>query len=239
MAQELCGAQLPAVSGASLGGAHPANAISALQNLRVLELGCGHGLPGILSLLSGAEVHFQVSGRPAGSPSISLMHTLAVPARAAPVSSPSSTPAQDYNREVLQTLTAPNAQANWQAWQARQAGAGRAARPAARYFSGSWDSFCALLPQLGLAGSYDVVLSAETIYSPAAAASLLAAIKACLKRPGGVAYIAAKSYYFGVGGGTAAFRQLVQADGALRVEGCRLYEDGASNRREILRLAWN
>lgn len=132
-------------------------------------------------------------------------------------------------------------QANLQAWQARRAGGLPAVQPggpAGRYFSGSWDSLSALLPQLGLAGSYDVVLSAETIYSPAAAASLLACIKACLKRPGGEAYIAAKSYYFGVGGGTAAFRQLVQADGALRVEGCRLYEDGASNRREILRLAW-
>jgi hypothetical protein len=26
----------------------------------VLELGCGHGLPGILCLLAGATVHFQV-----------------------------------------------------------------------------------------------------------------------------------------------------------------------------------
>lgn len=29
------------------------------QPLRVLELGCGHGLPGLLCLLAGAEVHFQ------------------------------------------------------------------------------------------------------------------------------------------------------------------------------------
>lgn len=25
----------------------------------MLELGCGHGLPGVLCLLAGAEVHFQ------------------------------------------------------------------------------------------------------------------------------------------------------------------------------------
>jgi hypothetical protein len=28
---------------------------------RVIELGCGHGLPGIVAMLAGAEVHFQAS----------------------------------------------------------------------------------------------------------------------------------------------------------------------------------
>lgn len=31
-----------------------------MQGKRVLELGCGHGMPGILAMLAGAEVHFQV-----------------------------------------------------------------------------------------------------------------------------------------------------------------------------------
>lgn len=67
VAQELCGAALPAGAGARLGGVHPAGAVGTLQNLRVLELGCGHGLPGIVSLLNGAEVHFQAGApfRPA------------------------------------------------------------------------------------------------------------------------------------------------------------------------------
>ena len=32
----------------------------------MLELGCGHGLPGIVALMAGAEVHFQVGGGAAG-----------------------------------------------------------------------------------------------------------------------------------------------------------------------------
>ncbi len=58
-------------------------------------------------------------------------------------------------------------------------------------------------------------------------------------RPGsGVAYVAAKSYYFGVGGGTAAFRALVQVEGALRVRTAAVLDDGASVKREILELAF-
>eukprot|EP00983_Pelagomonas_calceolata_P032974 1033304-Pelagomonas_calceolata.AAC.2 len=34
--------------------------VPILQGKKVLELGCGHGIPGILALLAGAEVHFQV-----------------------------------------------------------------------------------------------------------------------------------------------------------------------------------
>lgn len=60
----------------------------------------------------------------------------------------------------------------------------------------------------------------------------------CLKRPSGVAYIAAKSFYFGVGGGVAAFLELVKQDGALTGEAVKVLNDGQSNRREILKLCW-
>ena len=100
---------------------------------------------------------------------------------------------QDYNREVVQTVTIPNVTANWAAWQFRNppslgsaaqrlpaahaaaAGAERTAsvqtadaagsNPSARYFCGDWGALADLLEQRGLAGTYDVVLSAETIYS--------------------------------------------------------------------------
>ena len=67
--------------------------------------------------------------------------------------------------------------------------------------------------------------------------SLYRAIKACLRPGHGTALVAAKSYYFGVGGGTAAFAQLVRQDGVFSCEQLAVIDDGLSNKREILRLA--
>lgn len=39
------------------------NAVMAPQGKKVLELGCGHGLPGIVAMMAGADVHFQVRMR--------------------------------------------------------------------------------------------------------------------------------------------------------------------------------
>lgn len=58
-----------------------------------------------------------------------------------------------------------------------------------------------------------------------------------LKHGTGVAYVAAKSYYFGVGGGTASFRRLVEAGGVLTVRTAAVLDDGTSVKREILELA--
>ena len=57
-----------------------------------------------------------------------------------------------------------------------------------------------------------------------------------LKPPTGVAYIAAKSYYFGVGGGTSSFKKLLKNDGMLEVQTVANIDDGAGNKREILKL---
>ena len=204
----------------------------ALAGRRALELGCGHGLPGVVALLAGASVHFQ-----------------------------------DYNGEVLQALTIPCVAANWGVRGRRAVAAAPAAVPDARYFSGDWRSLPALLASLELEGTYDLVLSAETIYSLAGISSLhecikqvrlraacavaqrpkellvtrqlpLGALLQCLKRPSGVAYIAAKSFYFGVGGGVAAFLELVQRDGGLSGAVVKVINNGQSNRREIIKLCW-
>ena len=49
--------------------------------------------------------------------------------------------------------------------------------------------------------------------------------------------MAAKTFYFGVGGGTAAFLQLVQREAGLAAEVVQVLEDGHSNKREIIQLS--
>lgn len=65
---------------------------------------------------------------------------------------------QDYNSEVLSVLTIPNLQANVNRLPAQRH------RGELRYFSGSWQAFPAYLKASGLLHSYDIVLTAETVY---------------------------------------------------------------------------
>jgi len=169
-----------------------------LAGVCVLELGCGHGLPGCVAALRGAA----------------------------------SVTWQDYNTEVLHQLTAPAALANL----ARCDPALVHAPPhtpvaALRFFSGDWGHLHALLPFQ----SYDLILTADTIYAPATMPRLLSLLTHCLS-PTGVALVAAKSFYFGVGGGTEEFRGAVRAGGVLQARTVDRQQDGASNVREILEL---
>lgn len=145
---------------------------------------------------------------------------------------------------MLTTLTIQNVAANASAWAVRggaggggsSSGCAVGAASRARFFAGSWDALPALLARQGLTQTYDLVLTAETIYSLEAMRSLYGAIKACLRPGSGAALVAAKSYYFGVGGGTAAFARLVAADGCYDCATVAVLDDGLSNKREILAL---
>lgn len=161
-----------------------------LRGARVLELGCGHGVPGIVAALKGAA---QV--------------TLC-----------------DYNPEVLSTLAVPNVRANFTTDEAR----GKFA-----YLGGDWGDLDAHIQP----GSFDLVLAAETIYSVDSYARHIRVLRRALRVGTGVALIAAKSYYFGVGGGTNAFASYCETYfGALRVERVKTISDGKSNVREILAI---
>ncbi|GJX35895.1 histidine protein methyltransferase 1 [Tanacetum coccineum] len=181
-----------------------------LVGKKVLELGCGHGLPGIFSCLQGASaVHFQ-----------------------------------DFNSEVLKCLTIPNVVANLPV---------KSQSPVTdadvRFFAGDWSEVHQILPDLqtedkdsnctsGSSASYgyDIILMAETVYSISTLPSLYELIKKCMSHPHGVVYMAAKKYYFGVGGGSRRFISLVEKNGVMAASLIAEVGGGSSNVREVWKL---
>ncbi|KAF3788050.1 Histidine methyltransferase 1-like protein [Nymphaea thermarum] len=173
------------------------------------QLGCGHGLPGIYACLKGAAaVHFQ-----------------------------------DFNVEVLHCLTVSNVKANLQKHLPETAN--DMCMPEVRFFAGDWTEVYQLFgcgnesnlvsdPDFG----YDIILMAETVYSLSSLQSLYELVKKSLRRPNGIVYLAAKKYYFGVGGGTRDFRSIVENDGILESFLVAEFADGASNMRELWKFSF-
>ncbi|EFJ15099.1 hypothetical protein SELMODRAFT_180720 [Selaginella moellendorffii] len=183
----------------------------SFRGKRVLEVGCGHGLPGILACIKGASVvHFQ-----------------------------------DFNAEVLKCLTIPNVHANLDYARARLSQSTDALTPTrstviapeVQYFAGDWDNVGCLLSTVKSKsvdeGGYDVVLMSETIYSVSSFPKLYALMAKCLRPYYGVAYVAGKKHYFGVGGGTRLFKHMVEEQGVLGAHLVAEFADGSSNVREI------
>ncbi|KAK9050008.1 hypothetical protein SSX86_031024 [Deinandra increscens subsp. villosa] len=182
----------------------------SLVGMKVLELGCGHGLPGIFSCLQGASaVHFQ-----------------------------------DFNSEVLECLTIPNVVANLPV-KSQLLGADAEVR----FFAGDWREVHQILPNLQTddrdsncnsestaSVGYDIILMAETVYSISTLPSLYELIKKCMSHPHGVVYMAAKKYYFGVGGGSRRFISLVEKDGVMVASLIAEVGGGSSNVREVWKL---
>jgi SAM-dependent methyltransferase len=158
-----------------------------LESKRILEVGCGHGIPGLYCLLTSnnATVHFQ-----------------------------------DYNDEVIKFLTMPNVLIN---------DANNNILSRASFFSGDWYH----LEQFLSNQRYDLILTSDTLYSSQSHNKLYSFIKNLLK-PDGEIYIAAKTYYFGCGGGVRQFESMVNNKKEMKIETVRKIADGQSNMREIL-----
>ncbi|XP_060083585.1 histidine protein methyltransferase 1 homolog [Ylistrum balloti] len=125
---------------------------------------------------------------------------------------------QDYNSEVLEYFTIQNVHLHESCCQCR-------------FFSGDWSYFQEIARQQ----KYDVMLSAETIYNPDNYRSLHAVFKQCLSKDG-VIYLAAKSHYFGVGGGVHLFEDFIRKEGSFHIE--MLQSTSTEVPRVILRLTW-
>lgn len=139
----------------------------------------------------------------------------------------------DFNEEVLRSASAPNVSMNM-AKHAESQGASNSTPP--RYIAGDWGS----IPSIVGADAFDVVLSSETVYAEEQLRPLARCIISVLK-DGGVAFIAGKTYYFGVGGGMQAFRTVVaqtakEMSVCVSIDVVKELRDGRSNVREIAKF---
>jgi len=173
-----------------------------------LELGAGHGLPGIVAAMRhGVRVDFH-------DRSPGVLRSVTLPNAAA------------------NGLGCP-AEGCGAVGSRREPAAPSAASPGPpRFLAGDWRDLCSALQATGL--KYDAVLAAEAIYRAEVYADLAALLDQCLAE-GAVAWFAGKRFYFGCGGGTASFAAFLRERG-FDVLVDRVIEDGRSNVREILRV---
>jgi hypothetical protein len=130
----------------------------------------------------------------------------------------------DYNEEVLRDVTAPTVARNRANW--------RAAHDV-RYLAGDWSGIPDLL-QTSEVPAPSLIIATDCLYSEETCASLARVLATLMvDTPGAVALVAAKQYYFGVGGGTFTFTKAL-APHPLTVRVVERIEDGKSNVREIL-----
>ncbi|KAA0191722.1 hypothetical protein HAZT_HAZT011169 [Hyalella azteca] len=139
---------------------------------------------------------------------------------------------QDYNEDVIEHITAPNVLYN-----------------VAELTETSNESDAGLIENMHVQSNelsqFDVIMTSETIYNQENYEKILKVFTTCLK-PHGVVYpllhcserhillLAAKSYYFGVGGGTASFLAAVERTGCLQHK--KLFEHTSGVRREIIEI---
>ncbi|KAG8216363.1 hypothetical protein J3R82DRAFT_6444 [Butyriboletus roseoflavus] len=214
---------------------HAANA----KGQRVLELGCGTAIPTLCIL---QEI---LSSPPTGDTETHI-HL------------------QDYNASVLQLVTMPNVLLTW--YTSPAANAYRISEADAsedvdselhitpkllhafktslhdhgvrlRFFSGSWDTFD--LRHTG--GSYHLVFTSETIYHPSSLPSLVRIMRDACSEHEYLCLVAAKTIYFGVGGGVAEFVRCVRSIAGERGNGGQvetIWEKSTGVSRKVMRVRW-
>nr|CAH7768033.1 unnamed protein product [Callosobruchus chinensis] len=106
---------------------------------------------------------------------------------------------QDYNEDVLQYFTIPNILVNDKQLLERS-----------KFYSGDWESFAnnMVSDSLPEGEKFDYIFTSETVYSTHSYPKLHKVFESLLKDDGKV-YLAAKSFYFGVGGGVPYFKEFL------------------------------
>ncbi|XP_031787778.1 histidine protein methyltransferase 1 homolog [Nasonia vitripennis] len=135
---------------------------------------------------------------------------------------------QDYNSEVIESVTIPNVILNCDEHDA--------VKERCKFFCGDWESFANLLTKGNDDLKYDFIFTSETIYNPDNHHKLYEVFKQKLSI-NGIGFIAGKTYYFGVGGGMRQFEELILKDGIFDVKVVWKSDEGLQ--REVLKLERN
>ena len=131
----------------------------------------------------------------------------------------------DFNKDVLERATWPHVLLNLPVEKHSRV----------QCIAGDWIA-ASQTPDLLQGRSFDLILSAETLYNRECCIKLFRMIEQHLE-PNGVAIVASKRYYFGVGGGTFDMINLCSLPASsLQLERLTFYEDAQSNIRDVLKL---
>ncbi|XP_024517666.1 histidine protein methyltransferase 1 homolog isoform X1 [Selaginella moellendorffii] len=255
----------------------------SFRGKRVLELGCGHGLPGVFACIKGAStVHFQdfnievVKRLTIPNVSANLDYARArisrhngslTPTRSMAVSpdlryfsgdwadvqnllsqasppdldndtnvdfgfsfdysSRPSTPLGEHSRPSTPSTPVGDREPSRPSTPTENGGRSRRRSNGSRAFESSRE--CSGYQEDG----YDIILMSDTIYSSSSLSKLYTLLKKCLRPYYGVVYVAAKKHYFGRGGGSRQFKNMVEDDGILGAHLVAEFPDGYSSTREV------
>ena len=186
----------------------------------VIELGCGHGLPGCLILKEMIKVN-QNTNAERWSVSSNVIFT-------------------DYNAFVLRDVTLPNILLN--CCISKNMEEINLMKNLTDLYAGDWMDLSDKLKNGSLSKNnvrihsrFDLILASETTYTNTASTETACWLMKHLKAGTGVGLVSMKRYYFGVGGGSDSFCKACKSYG-LTVELVREFNDGASNIRDLWRV---
>ena len=142
---------------------------------------------------------------------------------------------QDFNEEVIDYFTVPNIICNLkqQSPNIDDSCLAGLVNKKTLMLSGDWVDVCTCLKTKNK--KFDLILSSETIYNTENYEKLHKLLCDCLKE-NGLALLANKSYYFGVGGSSKDFIEYIEQQGKLAPK--IVYKKDTGVNREIVQINW-